>query len=177
MSNPVSRPQPGPQALRRGSWYDPTMRVGDAERGDVVDRLAQHYSDGRLDHAEFSERLDRAMAARTMADLAGLLSDLPDGEPVRAQLAGGRRHQRQVLKLQLEHRRLELKRQRHEQRRAERRQRLHAMRWLPLLAAVVIAAIVVIHTLTHSFAVWVLLAVAAFLWLRRNAGGQGSGGG
>lgn len=176
MSNPVSPSQPGPPALRRGGWYDPTMRVGDAERGDVVDRLSKHYSDGRLDHTEFSERLDRAMSARTMADLAGLLSDLPDGEPVPVQFAAGRRHQRRVLKLQLEHRRLELKRQRQEQRHAERRQRLHAMRWLPLLAAIVLAAIVVIHTLMHSVVVWVLLAVAAFLWLRRNAGGHGSDG-
>jgi hypothetical protein len=43
----------------------------------VADRLSKHYSDGRLDQAEFNERLDRAMNAKTQADLNGLFADLP----------------------------------------------------------------------------------------------------
>jgi len=170
MSIPVSPLPPDNPAVRRGGWYDPTMRVGDAERGDIIDRLSKHYSDGRLDHAEFSERLDQAMAAKTMADLAGLLMDLPGGAPMPPQVTGSRRHQRRVLKLQLEHHRLQLKQQLHEQRRAERQQRLQAMRWLPLLLAVLVAAIVVIHALTHSVLAWVLLVLVALAWLRHNAG-------
>ena len=61
---------------------DPQMRISDAERTEVADRLSKHYSDGRLDQAEFNERLDRAMNAKTRADLNGLFADLPGtGEP------------------------------------------------------------------------------------------------
>jgi hypothetical protein len=61
------------------------MRISDADRADVADRLSQHYSDGRLDQAEFNERLDRAMKAKTQADLAGLFTDLPHiDEPAKA---------------------------------------------------------------------------------------------
>jgi hypothetical protein len=63
----------------RGSttFVDPQMRISDADRADVADRLSQHYSDGRLDQPEFNERLDRAMKAKTQADLTGLFTDLP----------------------------------------------------------------------------------------------------
>jgi uncharacterized protein DUF1707 len=54
------------------------MRVSNAERTEVADRLARHYGDGRLDEEEFNERLDRAMKAKTQADLHALFADLPD---------------------------------------------------------------------------------------------------
>src|SRR5260370_34644223 len=64
------------------STPDPNMRVSHAERTEVTDRLSKHYGDGRLDEEEFNERLDRAMKAKTRADLDGLLDDLPGlGEP------------------------------------------------------------------------------------------------
>ena len=53
------------------SHADPNMRVSDAERAEVADRLSKHYSDGRLDEAEFNERIDQAMRAKTHADLSG----------------------------------------------------------------------------------------------------------
>lgn len=56
---------------------DNNMRIGDAERNEVSELLSKHYSDGRLDATEFQERLDRAMNAKTRADLSGLLVDLP----------------------------------------------------------------------------------------------------
>jgi hypothetical protein len=59
------------------SSADPQMRISDAERAEVADRLSKHYSDGRLDQAEFNERLDRSMNAKTRADLNGLFADLP----------------------------------------------------------------------------------------------------
>jgi Domain of unknown function (DUF1707) len=68
----------GSDARRRAQAADATMRVSDAERAEVADRLAQHYGDGRLDQAELDDRLGRAMSAKTRADLAGLLNDLPD---------------------------------------------------------------------------------------------------
>jgi Domain of unknown function (DUF1707) len=63
---------------RRRAQEDATMRVSDADRAEVADRLAQHYGDGRLDQAELDDRLGQAMSAKTRADLNGLLSDLPD---------------------------------------------------------------------------------------------------
>jgi hypothetical protein len=53
------------------------LRVSDAERQEAADRLAGHFGAGRLDQAEFDERVGRAMAAKTQADLAGLFDDLP----------------------------------------------------------------------------------------------------
>src|ERR1700727_8242 len=61
----------------RGSYSDQHLRVSDAERQAVADRLGEHYGDGRLDQAEFDERVGRAMGAKTRADLSGLFADLP----------------------------------------------------------------------------------------------------
>jgi len=60
---------------RRTSYGD--MRISDAERAEVPDLLSKHYGDGRLDQAEFNERLDQAMRAKTYSDLSGLFADLP----------------------------------------------------------------------------------------------------
>lgn len=60
---------------RRG--FDPSLRIGDAERNEVIDALGQHFSAGRLDQTELDERLGRASSAKTGADLAGILADLP----------------------------------------------------------------------------------------------------
>jgi hypothetical protein len=57
---------------------DLTMRVSDADRAEVADRLARHFGDGRLDQAEFDDRVSRAMAAKTVGDFQGLFDDLPD---------------------------------------------------------------------------------------------------
>lgn len=53
------------------------MRIGDAERSQVAEALGKHFAEGRLDQHEFDERMERAMAAKTEADLTGLLADLP----------------------------------------------------------------------------------------------------
>jgi hypothetical protein len=58
------------------------MRVSDAERAEVADELSRHYSEGRLDEGEFSQRLDHVMAATTYRDLTGVLQDLPPLWPV-----------------------------------------------------------------------------------------------
>jgi len=64
--------------LFSGPNSDQHLRVSDAERQAVTDRLAEHFGDGRLDQAEFDERVGRAMNAKTRADLAGLFDDLPE---------------------------------------------------------------------------------------------------
>lgn len=78
------------------------LRIGDAERQQMSDVLAKHYSDGRLDESEFRERMDKAMAAKTRGDLAGLLADLPliDGGGPPAP-AGTTRPRRSGRKLEL----------------------------------------------------------------------------
>ena len=53
------------------------VRASDAERDAVAAELADHLKDGRLDLAEFDERMSHAMAARTRGDLDQLLADLP----------------------------------------------------------------------------------------------------
>ena len=52
-------------------------RVGDAEREQAASALAEHYAAGRLDHAEYSERLDAIWTARTRGDLGIVFHDLP----------------------------------------------------------------------------------------------------
>ena len=64
--------------LFSGPYSDQHMRVSDAERQAVTDRLAEHFSAGRLDQAEFDERVGRATSAKTRADLNGLFDDLPE---------------------------------------------------------------------------------------------------
>jgi Domain of unknown function (DUF1707) len=54
----------------------PALRASDADRDRVVDVLRAAVGDGRLDTAEFDERLDAALAARTIAALAPLTADL-----------------------------------------------------------------------------------------------------
>jgi hypothetical protein len=64
--------------LFSGPHSDQNLRVSDAERQAVTDRLAEHFGDGRLDQAEFDDRVGRAMNAKTRADLNGLFDDLPE---------------------------------------------------------------------------------------------------
>jgi uncharacterized Tic20 family protein len=50
--------------------------VTDQDRDQVVEHVTSAYAEGRLDKAEFDERLDRAMTARTHGDLAPIMRDL-----------------------------------------------------------------------------------------------------
>ena len=72
-----------PQAGRPGGnrWgARPDLRVSDAERDAVVTELGEHFGHGRLDQAEFDERVTKALAARSGRDLGGLLADLPSAQ-------------------------------------------------------------------------------------------------
>jgi hypothetical protein len=82
------------------------LRVSDADRQAVTDRLGEHFAEGRLDQAEFDERAGRAMSAKTRADLSGLFDDLPDastrpqtGAAAVPERRRGRRHPLLVLVL------------------------------------------------------------------------------
>lgn len=58
------------------------MRAGDGDREATAARLKQALDDGRLDLHEYDERLQKAFAAKTYADLDGLTTDLPGTIPV-----------------------------------------------------------------------------------------------
>lgn len=80
------------------------MRASDADRGDVVEVLRDHAAAGRLTTEELEGRTDRALAARTVGELNGLLGDLPSVRPSRRSIAvrnaawrGYRVHQRIYL--------------------------------------------------------------------------------
>jgi hypothetical protein len=160
----------------RNRWPESGMRVSDADRALITDRLSRHFSDGRLDQAEFEVRLDRAMRAKTRADLIGLLSDLPEGltasvegpDRSRAQ----RRRERQLFKIQLERERLLLAHERREHRRQERELRRQSLRQLPAIVAFVVVVLVVGTVLRHIYSVWLVIAVLVFLWLRHAQHGR-----
>jgi hypothetical protein len=95
-SSPPSSPPTWLLATRRRNGYS-GMRISDAERAEVADLLSRHYGDGRLDQAEFNQRLDQAMRAKTYADLGGLFADLPrteeeamEGPKFQSRRGGGR---------------------------------------------------------------------------------------
>ena len=63
--------------MGRRDFSDTSLRASDDERNAVADKLSRHYAEGRLDEAEFKNRLDTAMSATTRGDLNGLFHDLP----------------------------------------------------------------------------------------------------
>lgn len=144
------------------------MRVSDADRAAVADLLGRHYSAGRLNGAEFEERLDRALRATTMADITGLLSDLPDADSYSPQVpSGSRRQQRKLVRIQLEREQLRLRHEQHRHHAAERSRRAQALRWLLLAIALLIAVTMIVRVLSHSAVAWLVLGLVALLWLRR----------
>jgi hypothetical protein len=56
---------------------EPDLRVSDEDREKAAIEIREHYAAGRLDADELGERLERAYAARTAADLAAVRADLP----------------------------------------------------------------------------------------------------
>jgi DUF1707 SHOCT-like domain len=73
---------------------EPRLRASDAERLRVVAVLEQHTAAGRLTLDEFADRVDRVLIARTHAELADAVRDLPaepapDGD---SRLTTGARH-------------------------------------------------------------------------------------
>jgi Domain of unknown function (DUF1707)./TM2 domain. len=64
------------------------LRVGHPERQQAVDALAEHFSLGRLEPAEFEQRTAAAWAARTRGELDALFHDLPALPPPPAPYPG-----------------------------------------------------------------------------------------
>jgi hypothetical protein len=64
----------------------PDLRIGDAERDVTTRQLRECFAQGRLTMDEFNDRLGKALAATTQADLDGLTQDLPPTTPSPAPL-------------------------------------------------------------------------------------------
>lgn len=58
-----------------------SIRASDTERDAAATRLQAAFAEGRLDDTEFDQRMRAALTARTRADLAQLMTDLPADAP------------------------------------------------------------------------------------------------
>jgi hypothetical protein len=63
--------------LNRIAGPDPNLRAADADRERIGERLRKSHAEGRLDMAEFQERLERCYEAKTLGELRELVRDLP----------------------------------------------------------------------------------------------------
>ena len=66
---------PGP--AHAGPGRPPAQRASDADRDIAADILCAAVGDGRLTLDELKDRLGAALSARTIAELAALIADLP----------------------------------------------------------------------------------------------------
>ena len=62
---------------------DAHLRAADADREQIADELRTGHTEGRLDLAEFQQRLDCCYEARTFGELGALVADLPRGDEPR----------------------------------------------------------------------------------------------
>jgi hypothetical protein len=65
------------------------IRISDADRERVVERLREHFAEGRLTSDELDERVSAALSAKTYGDLRTIMTDLPEPETVGAPGAAG----------------------------------------------------------------------------------------
>ena len=147
-----SSPPPGrgaQPASARASYANPNMRISDAERAEVADRLSVHYGDGRLDQEEFDRRLHQAMGAVTQADLEGLFADLPEPEATAAPGKPPRREEDRPAQPPGQ---------------LDRRPPRRVLPRLLGLVLIIIAAVAVSHALA-GLVPWVLLAILAIVLL------------
>jgi uncharacterized protein DUF1707 len=56
---------------------DANLRAADADRERTAERLRKGHAEGRLDTAEFQQRLERCYEAKTFGELGELVRDLP----------------------------------------------------------------------------------------------------
>jgi DUF1707 SHOCT-like domain/Domain of unknown function (DUF4190) len=72
-------PPPGYPVAHGQARMNPHMRAASADRERAVDVLKAGFAEGRLTQEEYNERVGRAYAAKTYAELTVLTADLPVG--------------------------------------------------------------------------------------------------
>jgi hypothetical protein len=77
---PYGPPYPfGQGQYGQGQYVQPGMLAAAADRERTIDVLKAAFGEGRLPKEEFDSRCGRVLAARTYADLAAIVADLPAG--------------------------------------------------------------------------------------------------
>jgi pyruvate/2-oxoglutarate dehydrogenase complex dihydrolipoamide acyltransferase (E2) component len=71
----------GPEDRAAAAARAGRLRAADADREQVIDLLKAAFVQGLLAKDEFGERIGRALASRTYAELAALTADIPAGGP------------------------------------------------------------------------------------------------
>jgi Domain of unknown function (DUF1707) len=66
--------------LDRIAGRNSEIRAGDADRERTAERLRKSHTEGRLDLAEFQQRLSHCYEAKTLGELDELVRDLPAGD-------------------------------------------------------------------------------------------------
>ena len=72
---------PGQAAVPEIQASGTEIRASDLERDAATHRLQAAFAEGRLDDAEFDERMRTSLTARTRSQLDQLITDLPDSLP------------------------------------------------------------------------------------------------
>jgi hypothetical protein len=83
-------PVPFPFVTPGPLFRQPEQRASDADRETAVDILCAAAADGRLTLTELEERVEAALSARTLRELAMLIADLIPVIPVREGGGSGR---------------------------------------------------------------------------------------
>ncbi|WP_416957418.1 DUF1707 SHOCT-like domain-containing protein [Streptomyces sp. Agncl-13] len=89
-----------PTGKRSGFNSSPEVRASHADRDRVVDVLRVAAGDGLLTADELDERLETALSARTLSELAALTADLP---PVSATVGGAGAEAKNVVRIEQVH--------------------------------------------------------------------------
>ena len=94
------------EVAKPGRQPDPVhMRAADADRHKIAEQLKAALDEGRLSLHEYDDRVKEAYAARTYADLMGLVTDLPapglSAAEVTARQAAERRREANKLPMPL----------------------------------------------------------------------------
>ncbi|MEV6133025.1 DUF1707 domain-containing protein [Streptomyces violaceusniger] len=89
-----------PAGKRPGPGSSPELRASHADRDRVVDVLRIAAGDGLLTADELDERLEVALSARTLSELAALTADLP---PVSATVGGAGAEAKDTVRIEQIH--------------------------------------------------------------------------
>ncbi|MEU4986713.1 DUF1707 domain-containing protein [Streptomyces sp. NPDC021969] len=92
-----------PTGKHAGSASSPELRASHADRDQVVDVLRVAAGDGLLTADELDERLEVALSARTLSELAVLTADLPTASTVVGGPAAGTAEVKDVVRIEQVH--------------------------------------------------------------------------